>query len=127
MSSAKAHIGVRETGASLARSSRRLVFKVIVGLAVASVYLFLYAPPIVTALFSFNSSSIQTLPFRHATFQWYRALFNDPQMQTAIYYSLKVALTTVGVAAVFTPKDYDATEIIDRVVDVIRAGKDLTT
>jgi ABC-type spermidine/putrescine transport system permease subunit II len=90
-----------ERGVSLTRRSVGLLFKILVGLGVASVYLFLYAPPVVTALFSFNSSSIQTLPFRHATFRWYRALLNDPQMQQAIFYSLKVALTTVAVAAVF--------------------------
>jgi ABC-type spermidine/putrescine transport system permease subunit II len=101
LSSERTHRAAGETGASLARGGIGLVFKILVGLGVASVYLFLYAPPIVTALFSFNSSSIQTLPFRHATFQWYRALFNDSQMQAAIYYSLKIALTTVGVAAVF--------------------------
>jgi len=90
---------VRDT--SVARRLVSFVLKVLVGLAVASVYLFLYAPPIVTALFSFNSSSIQTLPFGHATLNWYRALLNDPQMQSAIYYSLKVALTVVCVSAVF--------------------------
>jgi ABC-type spermidine/putrescine transport system permease subunit II len=79
----------------------RVLVTLLLGLAVASVYLFLYAPPIVTALFSFNSSSIQTLPFKHATFAWYHNLFNDPQMQTAIYYSLKVAFTTMGIAAIF--------------------------
>jgi ethylmalonyl-CoA mutase len=36
-------------------------------------------------------------------------------------------LRSLGVAAVFTPKDYDATEIIDQIVDVIRARRDLTT
>jgi ABC-type spermidine/putrescine transport system permease subunit II len=75
--------------------------KVLLALAVAAVYLFLYAPPIVTALFSFNSSSIQTLPFGHATLHWYHALLNDSQMQSAIFYSLKVAFTVIGVAAVF--------------------------
>jgi (2R)-ethylmalonyl-CoA mutase len=34
-------------------------------------------------------------------------------------------LRAKGVAAVFTPKDYDANEIMCRVVDVIRAGKGL--
>jgi ABC-type spermidine/putrescine transport system permease subunit II len=90
-----------EGGISLARRGAGILFKILVGLAVACVYLFLYAPPIVTALFSFNSSSIQTLPFGHATFRWYRALLNDPEMQAAIYFSLKVALTAVGIAAVF--------------------------
>jgi (2R)-ethylmalonyl-CoA mutase len=34
-------------------------------------------------------------------------------------------LRAKGVAAVFTPKDYDANEIMCRVVDVIRAGRGL--
>jgi spermidine/putrescine transport system permease protein len=101
LSSTNIYAGAGERGVSLVRSSAGVIFKVLVGLAVAAVYLFLYAPPIVTALFSFNSSSIQTLPFRHGTLHWYRTLFNDPQMQAAIYYSLKVAFTAVGVAAVF--------------------------
>ena len=101
MSSASVTTRINESGPSLARRLAGLVIKLLVGLAVASVYLFLYAPPIVTAIFSFNSSSIQTLPFAHATLGWYRALFNDPQMQAAIYYSLKIALSAVGVAAVF--------------------------
>jgi ABC-type spermidine/putrescine transport system permease subunit II len=101
LSSTDTYTSAGERGVSLVRSSAGVIFKVLVGLAVAAVYLFLYAPPIVTALFSFNSSSIQTLPFRNATLHWYRTLFNDPQMQAAIYYSLKVAFTAVGVAAVF--------------------------
>lgn len=101
MSSASVTTRINESGPSLAHRVAGLVIKLIVGLAVASVYLFLYAPPIVTAIFSFNSSSIQTLPFAHATLGWYRALLNDPQMQAAIYYSLKIALSAVGIAAVF--------------------------
>jgi ABC-type spermidine/putrescine transport system permease subunit II len=101
LSSASITTSVNEGGPSLARRIVGLGLKVLVGLAVAFVYLFLYAPPIVTAIFSFNSSSIQTLPFAHATLGWYRALLNDPQMQAAIFYSLKVAFTAVGIAAVF--------------------------
>jgi ABC-type spermidine/putrescine transport system permease subunit II len=69
-------------------------------LLVVGVYVFLYAPPIVTAVFSFSSSSIQTLPIKHLTFHWYQALLNDPQMQAAIYYSIEVALVAVSVSAV---------------------------
>ena len=101
MSSASVTTRINESGPSLARRLAGLVIKLLVGLAVASVYLFLYAPPIVTAIFSFNSSSIQTLPFAHVTLDWYRALLNDPQMQAAIYYSIKIALSAVGIAAVF--------------------------
>ena len=79
----------------------RIGVAILGGLLVVSVYLFLYAPPIVTAIFSFNSSDIQTLPFAHWTLKWYTALLNDPQMQSAIYYSLEAGLTAVAVGAVF--------------------------
>ena len=77
-----------------------ILTKVLIGVAVLAVYVFLYAPPVVTAVFSVNSSQIQTLPFKHWTFHWYSALFNDPQMQKAIIYSFQVALTAVTVAAI---------------------------
>ncbi len=35
------------------------------------------------------------------------------------------ALTEAGIAAVFTPKDYDLTTVMARVLDVIRESKDL--
>jgi spermidine/putrescine transport system permease protein len=85
--------------ATVARA-RRILLGVAGGLLVGGVYLFLYAPPIVTAIFSFSSSSIQTLPLGHVTFHWYSALLNDPQMQAAIYYSLEVGLTATAVSAV---------------------------
>jgi ABC-type spermidine/putrescine transport system permease subunit II len=93
-------VAVARSDTRIARVARVAAWTV-VGVAVFCVYLFLYAPPIITAIFSFNSSSVQTLPFAHATFGWYRALFNDSQMQAAIFYSLKVAFTVVLVAAVF--------------------------
>jgi spermidine/putrescine transport system permease protein len=64
------------------------------------VYLFLYLPLIVTALFSFNDSRIQTLPMAALTLRWYEALFQDPQMISAIVYSLQVALTSVLISLV---------------------------
>ena len=65
----------RGTRSILARLSRISV-AILGGVLVCSVFLFLYAPPIVTAIFSFNSSDIQTLPFAHWTFHWYTA-FED--------------------------------------------------
>jgi ABC-type spermidine/putrescine transport system permease subunit II len=100
LSSASASVTVPQSHAAV-RQVLRVGVKVLIGIAVLLVYLFLYAPPIVTAIFSFNSSSIQTLPFAHVTLRWYRALFNDPQMQAAIFYSLKVAFTAVGISALF--------------------------
>jgi ABC-type spermidine/putrescine transport system permease subunit II len=72
---------------------------VAVGLFVLAVYVFLYAPMIITALFSFNDSKVQTLPFSGFTFRWYEDLFADQAMKDAIVYSLKVALVSVGISA----------------------------
>ncbi|WP_191563293.1 ABC transporter permease [Janibacter melonis] len=69
-------------------------------LFVALVYLFLYAPLIVTAIFSLNDSTVQTLPLASWTLDWYRALFNDPQMIGAFLYSLRVALVSVLIASI---------------------------
>ncbi|MBS1860663.1 MAG: ABC transporter permease [Actinobacteria bacterium] len=71
----------------------------IVGLFVIAVYIFLYAPMIITALFSVNDSKIQTLPLVGFTTKWFSALFNDEPMKQAILYSLKVAAVAVSVSA----------------------------
>jgi ABC-type spermidine/putrescine transport system permease subunit II len=70
----------------------------IVGILVAAVYIFLYAPMIITALFSVDNSNIQTLPFAGFTFKWYSALFADAPMKNAIFYSMKVAAVAVAIA-----------------------------
>jgi ABC-type spermidine/putrescine transport system permease subunit II len=84
------------------RDSRpaRIAGWVLVGIAIALVYLFLYAPMIITALFSVNDSRIQTLPFAGFTTQWYTDLFADEAMINAIQYSLRVAFVAVAISAV---------------------------
>jgi ABC-type spermidine/putrescine transport system permease subunit II len=71
----------------------------VVALAIALVYVFLYAPLIMTAVFSVNDSTVQTLPFSGFTTKWYSSLANDEQMKDAIVYSLKVAVVAVFVSA----------------------------
>ena len=51
-------------------------------LAVA--YLFLYAPILVMALFSFNDSKALTLPLSGFTWRWYSDLIHDTRMMDAI-------------------------------------------
>jgi ABC-type spermidine/putrescine transport system permease subunit II len=83
------------------RDSRpvKIATTVLVGVGVVAVYLFLYAPMIITALFSVNDSSLQTLPYAGFTTKWYTALFEDEAMVRAILYSLKVAVVAVGISA----------------------------
>jgi len=77
----------------------KVVVVALVALGIFAVYLFLYAPMIITALFSVNDSKLQTLPFAGFTFKWYEALFEDEPMVTAILYSLKVAVVAVTISA----------------------------
>jgi ABC-type spermidine/putrescine transport system permease subunit II len=77
----------------------KIAIGVLVGLAILAVYIFLYAPMIITALFSVNDSKIQTLPFVGFTTKWFSELFNDEPMKQAIFYSLKVAATAVSISA----------------------------
>jgi spermidine/putrescine transport system permease protein len=57
-------------------------------------YLFLYIPIIVLIVFSFNSSSFPD-HWVSFTFDWYRELFNSPEILSALKTSLIVALTSV--------------------------------
>lgn len=77
----------------------KIAIAVLVGVAIVAVYIFLYAPMIITALFSVNDSKIQTLPFVGFTTKWFSELFNDEPMKQAIFYSLKVAATAVSISA----------------------------
>jgi ABC-type spermidine/putrescine transport system permease subunit II len=83
------------------RRRRRIQPGFVVGLAfLFAVFAFLYAPLITTALFSFNSSQVQTWPMEGFTLQWYQDLMSDQAMITAVLYSLRVALVAVIVSAV---------------------------
>lgn len=83
------------------RSRRKVPPGLLLGLAfLAAVFAFLYAPLITTALFSFNSSNVQTWPMQGFTGQWYVDLVNDDAMITALFYSLKVALAAVAISAI---------------------------
>lgn len=63
-------------------------------------YLFLYAPLVVTAVFSFNDSRGQSLPLKGLTLRWYGALATDQALLDALRRSLVVALGTVAISLV---------------------------
>lgn len=93
------------SGAPVATTARRAGLRRRLGTTVAVVFLlllflYLYAPLLVTMLFSVASNEVQTLPIQGFTGRWYAALLNDPQMLGAIRYSLLVALVSVAVSAV---------------------------
>lgn len=66
-----------------------------------AVLLFLYAPLIVMAVFSFNDSSYTGLPFNGVTLKWYTALFHDRQILMSIWNSVYVAIGVVMLGVLF--------------------------
>jgi spermidine/putrescine transport system permease protein len=69
-------------------------------------FVFLYAPIIVLALYSFNSSRSRG-SWDGFTFKWYWEMFQDRQILTSLYYSIligviaSVAATVIGTIAAF--------------------------
>ena len=61
-------------------------------------YIYLYAPLVVITLFSFNDSTVQSLPFSGFTWKWYAALPDDRALIGAVWLTFKLALivTVIG-------------------------------
>ena len=61
---------------------------------------FLYAPVLMTALFSFNSGQIVGFPLRGFTFHWYAQLWRDPQFRSAGMFSVRIASISTVIAVI---------------------------
>jgi spermidine/putrescine transport system permease protein len=66
----------------------------------AAVYVFLYAPIVVMAVFSFNEGAVQSLPLKGFSTVWYERLANDAAMTDALIYSAKVSLFAVVISTI---------------------------
>jgi len=64
----------------------------------ACAYAFLYLPIVVLIVYSFNRDGVGGFPPRHLTFDWYRVLFADSSMWSAVENSFIVALAAVIVS-----------------------------
>ena len=64
-------------------------------------YMVMYTPLVVIMLFSFNDSSVQSLPLKGFTMRWYGAILSDSGMLEAVARSLLLAsiTTLIGVVA----------------------------
>jgi spermidine/putrescine transport system permease protein len=61
----------------------------------SAVYAFLYLPIVVLVVYSFNRDGVGGFPPQHWTVDWYRVLFADSAMWSAVSNSAIVALSTV--------------------------------
>ena len=62
-------------------------------------FLFLYAPIAVLIVFSFNESK-SSGKWTGFSLQWYEELFQDSQMQTAVFYTVIVAVLATAISTV---------------------------
>ncbi len=65
---------------------------------VTAVLVYLFAPVLVTVLFSFTTSPRLSLPIEGLTLDWYRRAFADPLFTTALANSMLLALVTAVVS-----------------------------
>src|SRR5882762_10599362 len=72
--------------------SRRAPFLTIYA---ALVFVFIYLPVVVLILYSFNRDGVGGFPPRHLTLDWYRQLFHDSAIWSAVLNSLEVAAASV--------------------------------
>jgi spermidine/putrescine transport system permease protein len=79
------------------RWDRRRAFALVFA---AAVYVFLYAPIVVMAVFSFNEGAVQSLPLKGFSTVWYERLANDAAMTDALIYSAKVSLFAVVISTI---------------------------
>jgi len=70
----------------------------LLALYAALVFAFLYLPIAVLVLYSFNGPGVGGFPPRELTLNWYRLLFQDDAIWTAVLNSLTVALASVVIA-----------------------------
>ena len=73
--------------------------KLALGIWTTLVLLFLFAPLVVVALFSFNDSTISRFPLSGFTLSWYGKLFGDGSLREALGNSLIIAFATVVISS----------------------------
>jgi spermidine/putrescine transport system permease protein len=67
-------------------------------LFVALVLTYLYAPVIVTVLFSFTTSPRLSLPIEGLTLDWYASAFSNPLFSIAVVHTVQLAVITAVIA-----------------------------
>src|ERR671935_2812411 len=72
--------------------------RIALGVWVALVLLFLYVPTAIICLYAFNSSNVQSWPIAGLTTRWFSPAIHNPDMQQALWLSLKAGLVATAVA-----------------------------
>ena len=78
----------------------RAARKIALGVWVALVLAFLYIPIGIICLYAFNSSNVQSWPIAGLTTKWFSPAIHNPDMQQALWLSLKAAALATAIALV---------------------------
>ncbi len=62
------------------------------------VVLFLWIPLVIIAVYAFNKSNIQVWPIPGWTLHWFRVAWNDPDVRSSLWLSVKVGLLATGIS-----------------------------
>jgi spermidine/putrescine transport system permease protein len=65
------------------------------------IYLFLYIPIVVVVIFSFNGTDRRVTQWDGFSLRWYDTVLHDTVVQSALFNSFRVAITTAVLSAVF--------------------------
>ena len=74
--------------------------RVVLGAFTVLVLAFLWVPILIICLYAFNSSNVQSWPIAGLTFKWFSPAIHDPDMQQALWLSLKAAAVATTIALV---------------------------
>lgn len=82
-----------------ARRPRRVAWgRIALGAWSTAVYVFLYAPAVVIALYSFSSSSLMSWPLEGFSLHWYSEAFSQSDLTGGLQNSFLVAITSTAIA-----------------------------
>jgi len=72
--------------------------KVVLGIWVIGVLLFLFVPIATIILYAFDRSPVQTWPIHHFTLHWFTVAWHDEQVRQALWLSVKAGLGATAIA-----------------------------
>src|SRR5210317_446729 len=86
------HAGLSQTQGCRLMKGRGL--NIILGVYVALIFTFVFAPIFFSLVFSFNSQRFPTIPLGEFSTEWYAKILSDPDIWQAVRNSVIVSTTT---------------------------------
>jgi putative spermidine/putrescine transport system permease protein len=74
--------------------------RISLGIWTLAVVLFLWVPLVVICVYAFNASNIQSWPITSWTTHWFKEAWNDPDVRSSLWLSLKCGLLATAIALV---------------------------